>query len=329
VIGKSSLEINIWANPADRARLVQGLMEYGVVRNLEAQFQLKGGEVKTGLMSAAVITVNGEKCILSMTRDISERKRAEEEIRLLNERLEQRVNERTAQLEASNKELEAFTYSVSHDLRAPLRVINGYTQILLEDYHAVLDEEGQRLCSVIANSAQTMGELIDGLLALARLGRSEVHYIPLNMQAIASSVFAELTTPEERLRVDFSLAELDPAEGDPALIRQVWYNLVDNALKFSMRREHARINIKSQANGCYVVYTIEDNGAGFDMQYATKLFGVFQRLHSDQEFKGTGLGLAIVQRIVERHGGRIWAESAPEQGASFYFSLPRTTANFT
>lgn len=236
--------------------------------------------------------------------------------------LEQRVIERTSQLTAANQELEAFTYSVSHDLRAPLRAIDGYTRILLEDYEAALDAEGRRVCNIVSSEARRMGQLIDDLLNLSRINRAEIQAVPVDMAAMAHSVFADLMRHEKPERVDFTIQEMPSITGDPALMRQVWINLLNNALKFSSKKERAVIETGcSQNNGEYV-YFVHDNGAGFDGQYANKLFGVFQRLHSDSEFEGTGVGLAIVQRVIHRHGGRLWAEGAVGRGATFYFALP-------
>jgi signal transduction histidine kinase len=237
--------------------------------------------------------------------------------------LEQRVSERTAQLEAANKELEAFAYSISHDLRAPLRAIDGFTRILEEDYEPFLDAEGQRVCAVIRRQTQRMGELIDNLLTFSRLSRVSMRISLIHMGALAQSVFYELTTPEDRERIDFLVEPLPVAMGDPTLIRQVWTNLLTNALKFSAKRERAIIKVSSRQEGGEIIYSVCDNGAGFDMQYADKLFGVFQRLHSEKEFAGTGVGLAIIQRVIHRHGGRVWAEGELDRGAAFYFTLPQ------
>ncbi len=243
--------------------------------------------------------------IFILSTDITERKLAEQEIRRLNEKLEERVIERTAQLRAANKELEAFSYSVSHDLRAPLRAINGYTQILVEDYVSVLDKEGKRVCNIIRSEAQRMGELIDDLLSFSRLSRKEIQITRVDMKALAYSVYGELTKEEERERIDFKVGKLPAAQGDPCLLHQVWINLISNAIKFTSKKERAIIEVGTKRSDDENIYCVRDNGAGFDIQYVDKLFGVFQRLHSEDEFEGTGVGLAIVQRIIQRHGGRV------------------------
>jgi len=233
----------------------------------------------------------------------------------------QKVRVANQQLETANKELEAFSYSVSHDLRAPLRAIDGYSHILLEDHASRLDAEGKRVCSVISESARNMGKLIDDLLAFSRVGRTAIQSSAIDMAAMARSIFFELTTPEGRERVDFQVGPLPSAVGDPTLIRQVWRNLLSNAVKFSSKKERSVIDVGASRQGDEMVFSIRDNGAGFDMMYADKLFGVFQRLHSMKEFEGTGVGLAIVQRILHRHGGRVWAEGDPGKGASLHFTM--------
>jgi len=237
--------------------------------------------------------------------------------------LERRIHERTAQLEAANRELEAFSYSVSHDLRAPLRAIDGYTRILLDDYEPLLDAEGKRICSVISGSAHKMSDLIDDLLAFSRLGRAALNPSKIDMEALAKTVYEELTTAQSRKRINFKIDSAPPAMGDPALLRQVWVNLISNAIKFSQHQKRAVIRVHAENIENEIVYSVKDNGVGFDMQYTNKLFGVFQRLHSVKEFEGNGVGLALVQRVINRHGGRVWAEGEVGKGATFYFTLPR------
>jgi PAS domain S-box-containing protein len=256
---------------------------------------------------------------ISIRTDITMRKLAEEKINNLNAVLEIRA----AALEAANKELEAFSYSVSHDLRAPLRALDGFSRMVLEDYAPKLDDEGRRMLGVIHNAAQRMGQLIDDLLAFSRLGRQPIGADRIDMEKLARDVSGELAGLESERQVRFDLQPLPATLGTEAMIRQVWVNLIGNALKFTKEREVAEIEIgvqEGESGG--MVYYVKDNGVGFDMRYVDKLFGVFQRLHSQQEFPGTGVGLALVQRIVQRHGGRIWAEAEINRGATFYFTLP-------
>lgn len=476
VIGKTSLELNIWENPADRQRLVKELTESGEVTNLEARFVMKNGSVKHGMMSATIIHLNGIPHIISITRDITDRKISEELIRkseekyrllaenisdviwildtetlrflycspsverlrgytseeiigkpvsdaltteaadyltsLIKERanailtgkaseghfftneveqpckdgtfvwtevvtsyyinkenghvevlgvtrdisarkqaeealreseikaevaqqlnsegeimrvnagLEKRVAERTSQLEAANRELEAFAYSVSHDLRAPLRAIDGFSRFVLEDYGPKLDDEGKRLLGLIRSNTQKMDKLITDILALSRVTRSQHKISKIDMAKMAVSMFHEAAAPEVIEKLSLSVGDLPETYADPTYIKQVWLNLFFNAVKFSSLKEKPEIHINGYREDGFNIYCVSDNGVGFNQEYAHKLFGVFQRLHRSDEFEGNGVGLAIVQRIIHRHGGEVWAEGAEGKGATFYFSLP-------
>jgi signal transduction histidine kinase len=253
--------------------------------------------------------------------EVATRKRAEEEVRALNAGLEERVRSRTAELETSIREMEAFSYTVSHDLRAPLRAIDGYAALLDSEAAERLAPESRELLRRIRASARTMSTLIDELLEFSRTGRTELRRTRLDMGEIFRSAFEQLTTPAERERVELRVDALPPADGDPALVRHVVTNLLSNALKFSSGRARPVVEIGSREEGSRVVYFVKDNGAGFDMRYVDKLFGVFQRLHSPAEFPGVGVGLAIVQRIVARHGGTVSASGRIGEGAEFTFSL--------
>jgi PAS domain S-box-containing protein len=244
-------------------------------------------------------------------RDITEAKRAAE-----------RQAHLVTSLEAANKELESFSYSVSHDLRSPLRALDGFSRILTEDYGGKLDDEGRRLFGVIRDNSRKMGELIDDLLEYSRLGRKPLSMAEISTKHLVEEVLGELQAGGEQ-RPQFTLGALPPACGDVVLIKQAWMNLLGNAIKFSGKHEQPVIEVSGYENGAENIYCVKDNGAGFDMQYYDKLFGVFQRLHRTEEFAGTGVGLAIVQRVVLRHGGRVWAEGKVGEGAAFYFSLPR------
>jgi signal transduction histidine kinase len=238
--------------------------------------------------------------------------------------LEERVHRRTAELEAANKELEAFSYSVSHDLRAPLRAIDGYSRIIEEDCADQLDDEGRRLLSVVRGSARRMGILIDSLLAFSRFGRQSLNPVPIDMTALAREVYTEIQAAPDAPAVTLDIMVLPAVSADRPMLRQVWSNLLSNAVKYSSTRDNPTVRVSGEETEREVIYRVRDNGAGFDMKYYAMLFGVFQRLHTDAEFPGTGVGLAITQRIVIRHGGRVWAEGEVGVGATFFFSLPRT-----
>ncbi|HEY5809426.1 MAG TPA: ATP-binding protein [Povalibacter sp.] len=245
-----------------------------------------------------------------------------QQIQKLNEELEERVQERTAALEAANRELEAFSYSVAHDLRAPLRGITGFSQLLIDQYAPQLDQEGVGYLNRVRSAATKMSELIDALLSLARVGRAELHPADIDLTQLATLVSEDLAAAVPDRKVNMQIEAGMSAYADPQLLRVVVHNLLENAWKFSGRHPLATIGIGTVAGAEQPTYFVRDNGAGFDPAYSDKLFGAFQRLHSQQEFPGTGIGLAIVQRVVTRHGGIIWAESRPQQGATFFFTLP-------
>jgi PAS domain S-box-containing protein len=274
--------------------------------------------------------------VISAIVDVSDRKRAEQEIRTLNENLEQRVADRTSELEAANKELDSFSYSISHDLRAPLRAIEGFSRIVLEDFSAPLAPEGKAYLQRVRDNTRHMSQLVDELLKFSRLGRQTMLKQIVDMNQIVRNCLGEMTQELKGRKVEFMTGDLPPCSGDPTLLHQVWANLLSNAVKYTRKQELARIEIGCRTElqlpaegqpitqgsaGFDTVYFVKDNGAGFDMKYVAKLFGVFQRLHRAADFEGTGVGLAFVQRIVQRHGGRIWADAKPNQGATFSFTL--------
>ncbi len=243
-------------------------------------------------------------------------------LRRLNKELERRILERTRELEVANRDLEAFAYSVSHDLHAPLRTIQGFCDLFMTDYGASIPDDGRVLLGNVRSGAERMGHLIEDLLAFARTGRAPLNLQRVSMSGLVREILTELEREHSSRRIELSVRQLPDCLADPALLRQVLVNLLSNAFKFTAGRDPARIEVGGATKDGEMVYVITDNGAGFDMKHADKLFGVFQRLHSQQEFKGTGIGLSIVQRIVERHGGRVRAEGRPGEGATFSFSVP-------
>jgi len=271
--------------------------------------------------SITQVQIGNQEFVLAIGRDVTEKMRAEQEIHQLNAELEHRVAERTSQLEAANEELQAFSYSVSHDLRSPLRAVDGFSQAVLEDYGPQLPEEGRRYLRRIRDGAQRMGALIEDLLEFARLSRQPLNKRAVNTETLVRDVIKDLASQREGRQVEIRIADLMPCRGDRALLKQVWVNLISNAQKYTRKCERAVLEIGCQREKNEDVYFVRDNGIGFDMHYAHKLFGVFQRLHRAEDFEGTGVGLSIVQRVVRRHGGRVWAEAAEGRGATFYFTL--------
>lgn len=261
-----------------------------------------------------------------LSAEVRERQRAEEEVRALNAELEQRVSARTAELQAVNQELEGFSYSVSHDLRAPLRGIDGFIRIIQNEYGPQLDDEAHRLIGIVRANCRSMGQLIDDLLAFSRLGRKQVSKSRVDMNALVAGVLDDIRAMPDETLPAVTVEDLPTALCDAALMRQVWFNLISNAAKFSVREDQPRIRIWAAREPTRTVFAVSDNGVGFDMKYYDKLFGVFQRLHLSDEFPGTGVGLATIKRIVTRHGGQVWAEGKLEEGATFYFALPHRRA---
>jgi light-regulated signal transduction histidine kinase (bacteriophytochrome) len=293
------------------------------VMNLERENAFSETDIRllTTIAANVGIAIRNAQLYRAVQQELQERQRAEAQVRELNEALEKRVAVRTVELEAANQELEAFSYSVSHDLRAPLRAMSGFARILKDDFSAGLDPVGVNFLDKVIASGVKMSQLIDELLEFSRTSRKPLTKQVVDLNALVQSVIDALAPETAHRQIEWVVAELSAVQADPALIQQVYANLLGNAVKYTRLRSPACIEIGCVENEAEIIYFVRDNGAGFDMKYANKLFGVFQRLHGEEEFEGTGIGLATVQRIIHRHGGRIWAEAEPDKGATFYFTL--------
>ena len=310
LLGRTSAELGLVA-AADREKILDAIRTKGFAHNVEIQIQTKSNQIADVLTSIEQMELGGRPCLLSVNFDITDRKRSEVELQ-----------KAKLEMEAANKELEAFSYSVSHDLRAPLRSIDGYSQALLEDYGELLPAEGHNFLKHVRRSAQRMAELIDDLLKLSQVTRAHIKSVPVDLTRLAGNILTELQRTHPERSVRYTIAPNLNARGDPHLLQIVLENLLNNAWKYTSKKELAEIECGLNRENNEAIFFVRDNGAGFDMAYADKLFGAFQRLHTTTEFPGTGIGLATVQRILHRHGGRIWAEGVVDEGATFFFTLP-------
>jgi signal transduction histidine kinase len=303
---------------------IQPIKEGILILSVEITTHLKQEEQHLALQAELKNLLDqAEQSCQALLTIVEDQKLALEEIKLLNKTLDDRVHQQTAQLKATNEELESFAYSISHDLRAPLRAIDGYSRILEQDYTNVLDVEGVRLLNIVRSSTKGLDRLITDLLSLSRVGRSDLKLDTLDMNSMVDSIYQDLTTQETQKKICFTIHELPSGFGDTTLINLVWKNLISNAIKYSLPKEHIVIEIFGTSDSEKCTYSVKDNGVGFNPDYKEKLFGLFQRLHKASDFEGTGAGLAIVHRIVTRHNGKIWGNGEVDVGAEFSFTLPK------
>lgn len=321
VIGKTPKQLGVWDDPSKRCNLVREVRTHGTVSNYEIKARRKTGEIFDVALFAEIIDVNSEPCMLIMGLDISERKQAEAMIEQAQSLLEHKVNERTAELEAAYREQEAFNYSVSHDLRGPLRALDGFSRILLEEHTAKLNAEGSDCLRRICSAAERMGLLVDDLLQLSRINRAELKVQPVNIGSLFRDSITRLMDLDPKRSVLLKIEDDMVVQGDPVLLGAMADNFASNAWRYTCKKKVAKISFTSKLEAGRRVYRVKDNGAGFDMAYSHKLFEPFQRLHSEAEFPGVGIGLATVHRIVKRHNGEVWAESSVGKGAAFYFTF--------
>jgi PAS domain S-box-containing protein len=323
ILGRSTLELDIWVDAREREALRARLAATKRVAGYVSRARRRGGEEFDSELAAEVIEEHGEQLLLVIVQDVTERRRAEQALRAMADELEMKVQARTAELAEANKELEAFAYSVSHDLRAPLRGIDGFSQVLMARHAAKLDDEARRLLERVRAGAQRMGMLIADLLNLSRVGRAELRMAEVDLSALAAEIAAELGAAHPGRAMDWRIEPGMRVRGDAGLLRVALANLLENAIKYTRdaAAPRAEVGVARRLEG-RVEFCVRDNGAGFDMAYAGQLFLPFRRLHAPHEFEGTGIGLATVARVVARHGGEVRGEGRVGEGAAFYFTLP-------